>query len=140
MISVLSASFHSFEYGEAQASVTFFGSSALDVSATRHFRVAVVANGTMTMPFDMGHAVMGLSLDWNSDEVRFEARGDGAMFDTAANVVLGAHKKFKGGEKANVYLIGSLPNGVRISDMPGMKAIPDIQITPRLTVIDHNYH
>ena len=42
-------------------------------------------------------------------------------------MVFGASKKFKGSEeetKPNVYILATLPNGIKLSDMPGLKGLP----------------
>ena len=103
-----------------------------DVGEAKQFQISVVANGTVTLPFKMGHGVVGVSLNWNNEEIRFEAQGDGELFNTRGTVVMGALKKFTGAKKASAYFLARLPNGVKLSNIPLLKDLPGIKEAPVL--------
>jgi hypothetical protein len=96
------------------------------------FLIEVIGNGTMSLPQNMGHATVGLSVNWNNDALRIEARGDATLFKTDGTVVLGAVKYFTGSKKTEAYVMASLPNGIRLSNIPGLSSAPGISDVPTL--------
>ena len=99
----------------------------------KSFKINVVANGSLTLPFNVGSGTAGVSLRWNNDEIHFEGNGQGTLFNTEGTLVFGARKKFKGSNtKADLYFLASLPHGVKLANLPGLDSIPGIDQAPAL--------
>ena len=106
-----------------------------DVGAGEGIKVSVVGNGTVALPEKMGSAVVDLAMDWNSEEIRFEAQGEAIVFGKPAVVVFGANKRLLGSveeRKPRAYMIVSLQSALKMSELPGMGSVPGVEEAPTL--------
>ena len=72
-------------------------------------------------------------MDWIEGNTRFSAQGSGLLFGQQTRIQFGAYKKQKGSPEEigwKVYAIVSLPEGLKISTLPGMETVPGVTEAP----------